>query len=76
MLLRSEQDVAANGHDSFDANSLVMVTLRQASSMPQIGIHRSEDSRHTVISTEPDGETSIHYQARNPSLRHVVSARS
>ena len=32
MLLRSEQDVAANGHDSFDANSLVMVTLRQASS--------------------------------------------
>jgi hypothetical protein len=30
MLLLGEQDFAASGHDSFDANSLVMVTLRQA----------------------------------------------
>jgi hypothetical protein len=28
--LLGEQDFAASGHDSFDANSLVMVTLRQA----------------------------------------------
>lgn len=32
MLLLGEQDLAANGHDSLDANSLVMVTLRQATS--------------------------------------------
>src|ERR1019366_3563984 len=32
MLLLGEQDFAASGHDSFDANSLVMVTLRQATS--------------------------------------------
>jgi hypothetical protein len=30
MLLRGKQDFAARGHDSFDANRLVMVTLRQA----------------------------------------------
>ena len=30
MLLLGEQDFAASGHDSFDANSLVMVTLRQS----------------------------------------------
>ena len=30
MLLLGEQDFAASGHDSFDANSLVMVTMRQA----------------------------------------------
>jgi len=30
MLLLGEQDFAATGHDSFDANALVMVTLRQA----------------------------------------------
>src|ERR1019366_8502801 len=30
MLLLGEQDFAASNHDSFDANSLVMVTLRQA----------------------------------------------
>src|SRR5208283_1777171 len=30
MLLLREQDFAASGHDSFDANSLVMVTLRKA----------------------------------------------
>src|ERR1039458_10341238 len=32
MLLLGEQDFAASNHDSFDANSLVMVTLRQATS--------------------------------------------
>jgi hypothetical protein len=32
MLLLGEQDFAATGHDSFDANALVMVTLRQATS--------------------------------------------
>ena len=32
MLLLGEQDFAASGHDSFDANRLVMVTLRQATS--------------------------------------------
>ena len=32
MLLRGKQDFAARGHDSFDANRLVMVTLRQATS--------------------------------------------
>jgi MscS family membrane protein len=32
MLLWSKQEFAATGHDSFDANSLVMVTLRQATS--------------------------------------------
>jgi hypothetical protein len=32
MLLLGEQDFAATGHDSLDANSLVMVTLRQATS--------------------------------------------
>ena len=32
MLLLGEQDFAASGHDSFDANSLVMVTLRQSTS--------------------------------------------
>src|SRR5260370_33073044 len=32
MLLFGEQNFAPNGHDSFDANSLVMVTLRQATS--------------------------------------------
>src|SRR6266567_4592965 len=30
MLLLGEQDFAASGHDNLDANSLVMVTLRQA----------------------------------------------
>lgn len=30
MLLLREQDFDASGPDSFDANSLVMVTLRQA----------------------------------------------
>jgi hypothetical protein len=30
MLLLGEQDFAASGYDSLDANSLVMVTLRQA----------------------------------------------
>jgi hypothetical protein len=30
--LLGEQDFAASNHDSFDANSLVMVTLRQATS--------------------------------------------
>jgi hypothetical protein len=30
--LLGEQDFAASSHDSFDANSLVMVTLRQATS--------------------------------------------
>src|ERR1022692_797487 len=33
MLLLGEQDFAATGHDSFDANAIVMVTLRQATSM-------------------------------------------
>src|ERR1700693_2635174 len=33
MLLLGEQDFAASGHDSLDANSLVMVTLRQATSL-------------------------------------------
>src|SRR5271157_2188887 len=33
MLLLGEKDFAASGHDSFDANSLVMVTLRQATSI-------------------------------------------
>ena len=33
MLLLGEQDFAATSHDSFDANSLVMVTLRQATSV-------------------------------------------
>jgi 5'-3' exonuclease len=32
MLLLGEHDFAATGHDSLDANSLVMVTLRQATS--------------------------------------------
>ena len=32
MLLLGEQNFAANDHDSFDANGLVMVTLRQATS--------------------------------------------
>ena len=32
MVLLGEQDLAANGHDSLDANSLVMVTLRQSTS--------------------------------------------
>src|SRR6266567_8343585 len=32
MLLLGEQDFAASGHDNLDANSLVMVTLRQATS--------------------------------------------
>jgi hypothetical protein len=32
MLLLGEQDFAATSHDSFDANSLVMVTLRQPTS--------------------------------------------
>jgi hypothetical protein len=30
--LLGEQDFAASSHDSFDANSLVMVTLRQVTS--------------------------------------------
>jgi hypothetical protein len=30
--LLGELDFAASGHDSFDASSLVMVTLRQATS--------------------------------------------
>jgi hypothetical protein len=30
--LLGEQDFAATGHDSFDANAIVMVTLRQATS--------------------------------------------
>ena len=30
MLLLGENDFATSGHDSFDASSLVMVTLRQA----------------------------------------------
>jgi len=34
MLLWSKQEFAATGHDSFDANSLVMVTLRQVTSLP------------------------------------------
>ncbi len=33
MLLLGEQDFAASGHDNLDANSLVMVTLRQATSV-------------------------------------------
>ena len=33
MLLLGEQDFAASGHDSLDANSLVMVTLRQATTL-------------------------------------------
>ncbi len=42
MLLLGEQDLAANGHDSLDANSLVMVTLRQATSVgPEVGLGRS-----------------------------------
>jgi hypothetical protein len=32
MLLPGKHDFAASSHDSFDANSLVMVTLRQATS--------------------------------------------
>jgi hypothetical protein len=32
MLLLGEQDIAVTGHDSFDANRLVMVTLRQPTS--------------------------------------------
>ncbi len=34
MLLLGEHDFAATGHDSLDADSLVMVTLRQATSFP------------------------------------------
>jgi len=30
MLLLGEQDLAVTGHDSFDSNNLVMVTLRRA----------------------------------------------
>jgi hypothetical protein len=33
MLLLGEQDFAVTGHDSFDANRLVMVTPRQATSL-------------------------------------------
>src|SRR5438552_12311337 len=46
MLLRSdccclgEQDFAASSHDSFDANSLVMVTLRQVTSSVRVGFAR------------------------------------
>ena len=32
MLLLGEHDLAVTGHDSFDANRLVMVTLRQPAS--------------------------------------------
>jgi hypothetical protein len=32
MLLLGEQEFTVTGHDSFDANGLVMVTLRQATS--------------------------------------------
>src|ERR1039458_7506812 len=38
MLLWSKQEFAATGHDSFDANSLVMVTLRQATSLSSSSI--------------------------------------
>jgi hypothetical protein len=37
MLLLGEQDFAATGHDSFDANAIVMVTLRQATRAPARG---------------------------------------
>jgi hypothetical protein len=33
MLLLGEHDFAVTGHDSFDANGLVMVTLRQSTRM-------------------------------------------
>jgi len=33
MLLLREQDFTASGHDTLDAKSLVMVTLRQATSI-------------------------------------------
>src|ERR1035438_8375476 len=36
MLLLGEQDFAATGHDSFDANAIVMVTLRQSASEAEL----------------------------------------
>ena len=46
MLLLGEQDFAAIGHDSFDANALVMVTLRQATSW-------RDSSRRRALNRQP-----------------------
>src|SRR6266700_3134189 len=44
MLLLGEQDFAASGHDSLDANRLVMVTLRQATRTRAVRTRRSRQA--------------------------------
>jgi hypothetical protein len=53
MLLLGEQDFAASNHDSFDANSLVMVTLRQATSWTQLWTQVSMNDIFAVSSRDP-----------------------
>lgn len=51
MLWLGEQDFAVTGHDSFDANRLVMVTPRQATSLPALeeAIHKRGHAAKVLV---------------------------
>jgi hypothetical protein len=54
MLLPGEQDFTASSHDSSDANSLVMVTLRQATSInvSNSGVYFKTSSAYFLVGME------------------------
>src|ERR1039457_2103066 len=52
MLLLGEQDFAATGHDSFDANAIVMVTLRQATRMAATTIGSKYEHLKFALATQ------------------------
>ncbi len=49
MLLLGEQDFAASGHNSFDAKNLVMVALRQATSVSALKAIVSQSMRSSTL---------------------------
>jgi len=49
LLLLGERGFAATGHDSFDANSLVIVTLRQATSAPGLSAANFRQGRFSGL---------------------------
>src|ERR1700687_1426762 len=69
MLLLGEQDFAASGHDSLDANSLVMVTLRQATSgTGRIQLTRFITPRSPVATPIPAPAAASHLRGFLPRM--------
>src|ERR1035441_2296370 len=82
MLLLGEQDFAASNHDSFDANSLVMVTLRQATSgtsiplyWPNLDLSGSGMRTWDIVATLTNSPATAPYTGNAFSVAMGITAR-